>query len=40
MAKVQWGDKSFSDDVNEKLDYFNSEFLSVLERHTPIKQLR
>ena len=40
MAKVQWGDKSFSDDVNEKLDYFNSEFLSVLERHTPIKTIK
>lgn len=40
LAKVQWGHNSLIDDVNGKLNHFNSNFLSVLESHAPIKTIK
>ena len=35
-----WNDNSIFDDINEKLEHFNNNFLEVLNRHTPIKSMR
>ena len=35
-----WNDNSMFDDINEKLEYFNHNFLEVLNRHAPIKSMR
>ena len=40
LAQIPWHENFLIDDVNEKLDHFNYNFLSVLERHAPIKTMK
>ena len=42
LAQLSWAwhDNSMFDDINEKLEHFNHNFLEVLNRHSPIKSMR
>ena len=40
LAQVPWLNNLLIDDVNEKLDHFNCNFLGILDRHAPIKTMK
>ncbi|XP_068757812.1 uncharacterized protein [Montipora capricornis] len=40
LSRVQWDQIYFTDDVNEKLKYFNDRFLKIFDQHAPIKNMK
>jgi hypothetical protein len=40
LAQIPWHENFSIDDVNEKLSSFNGHFLSILEKHTPVKSMK
>jgi hypothetical protein len=40
LAQIPWHENFSIDDVNEKLSSFNGHFLSILEKHAPVKSMK